>query len=116
MSSNGINVTDSFTTLVEQSITVLRLTVERIQPGTVHKYLDLDEIIFLLARYLSRLGRNEGALRAKMRFCHFAELALRDGHSAKIGTDGLLPNSLLDWLTEWSMETMKVRRRHLEDQ
>lgn len=48
-----------------------------------------------------------------MRFCHFAELALRDGHSAKIGTDGLLPNSLLDWLTEWSMETMKVRRRHL---
>jgi neurofibromin 1 len=98
-------VSDPFTVLVEQSIAVLRLTMDRVQPGN---RLDLSEIMFYFARYLSRLGRDEGALRIKMRFCHLAELVLSKEETASTGHDVVLRNALLDWLTEWSVDSMKV--------
>ena len=102
---NGIIVSEPFTVLVEQSIAVLRLTMDRVQPGT---RLDLSEIMFYFARYLSRLGRDEAALRIKMRFCYLAELVLSKEETASTGHDAVLRNALLDWLTEWSVDTMKV--------
>lgn len=104
---NGIIVSEPFTVLVEQSIAVLRLTMDRVQPGT---RLDLSEIMFFFARYLSRLGRDEAALRIKMRFCYLAELVLSKEETASTGHDTVLRNALLDWLTEWSVDTMKVSK------
>lgn len=79
--------------------------MDRVQPGT---RLDLSEIMFYFARYLSRLGRDEAALRIKMRFCYLAELVLSKEETASTGHDTVLRNALLDWLTEWSVDTMKV--------
>ena len=109
---NGITISEPFTVLVEQSIAVLRLTMDRVQPGN---RLDLSEIMFYFARYLSRLGRDEGALRIKMRFCYLAELVLSKEETASTGHDTILRNALLDWLTEWSVDSMKVGTCHLCD-
>jgi neurofibromin 1 len=103
--TNGLKVSDTFTVLLEQSIAVLRLTVDRVQPGS---HLDVSEIMLYFARYLSRLGRDDAALRLKMRYCHLAEMVMSKEETVSAGHDSIHKNSLLDWLTEWSLDSMKV--------
>lgn len=104
---NGINLSEPLNVMVEQIVSVVRLLLERLQPDDPH--FDVTELLFLVARYLNRLGKDDNALRVKLRFCQLVESILtRDGMVAT-GQDGLLRNSLLEWFTEWSFEAQKVR-------
>ena len=82
--------------------------VERMQPGDPQ--FDVTELLFLLARYLNRLGRDDASLRVKMRFCQLVESIMtmtKDGMIAA-AQDGLLRNTLLEYLSEWSFDAQKV--------
>lgn len=70
---------------------------------------DVTELLFLVGRHLNRLGKDDYALRVKLRFCQLIEHILTRDCMVATGQDGLLRNSLLEWFTEWSFEAQKVR-------
>jgi hypothetical protein len=109
---SGITVSESSTLLVDQSIAVLRMVVERMPPGKVNVFLDLQGLIPLFARYLGRLERNETTLRTKLRFCHLVEMAFDDQPAGAVDRDGVLRNLLLESLIEWSAGFIKVSGLH----
>lgn len=92
--------------MVEQTVSVVRLLLERLQPDDPH--FDVTELLFLVARYLNRLGKDDYSLRVKLRFCQLIESILTREGMVATGQDGLLRNSLLEWLAEWSFEAQKV--------
>lgn len=107
---NGINLSESLNVMVEQIVSVVRLLLERLQSDDPH--FDLTELLFLVARYLNRLGKDDNALRVKVRFCQLVESILTREGMVATGQDGLLRNSLLEWFTEWSFEAQKVKYPH----
>lgn len=93
--------------MADQTIAVLRLMIERMQPGDPQ--FDVTEIVFLLARYLNRLGRDDASLRVKMRFCQMVEFIVGKDEMVAAPQDGLLRNTLLEHFSEWSFDAQKVR-------
>ena len=114
MTPNGINLSEPLNVMVEQIVSVVRLLMERLQPDDPH--FDVTELLFLVARYLNRLGKDDNALRVKLRFCQLVESILTREGMVATGQDGLLRNSLLEWFTEWSFEAQKVRHQPLPSQ
>ncbi|WVF65508.1 hypothetical protein IAT40_000236 [Kwoniella sp. CBS 6097] len=104
-----INVSEPFTTFAEQAVSVLRLIVDRMGPGddVPAVPVDLGELFHLLAQYIHRLGRNEASLRLKTKFCQLVEVALRKPDNVLLSNDGRFRNALLDWMGEWSLESMR---------
>lgn len=92
--------------MVEQSVSVIRLLIERLQPDDPR--FDVTEMLFLMGRYLTRLGKDDHSLRTKLRFCQLIETVLGREGVISVGQESLLRNSLLEWMTEWSIETQKV--------
>ncbi|WVW79391.1 hypothetical protein I302_101360 [Kwoniella bestiolae CBS 10118] len=105
----GINISEPFTIFAEQSVSVLRLLIDRMGPNddvpTVQ--VDLGELFYLLAQYIHRLGRSDTALRLKSRFCHLVEMALRKPDNVCLSNGARFRNALLDWMSEWSLESMR---------
>lgn len=93
--------------MVEQTISVVRLSTERLQPDDPR--FDVTELLFLMARYLTRLGKDDFTLRIKLRFCQLVEAVLGREGTISMSQEALLRNSLLEWMTEWSIESQKVR-------
>ena len=65
--------------------------------------IDIGEMILILARYIHRLGRGDGAIRLKSKFCQVVELSLTR-HSVSLGNHQRVGNSLLDNILEWGSD------------
>ncbi|KAL7420982.1 Ras GTPase activating protein ira2 [Cryptotrichosporon argae] len=104
--SGGITPSDALTTFVEQAISVLKLVVDRMNPGENAGafQLDMGEFLFDVGQYLHRLGRDEVAMRVKLRFCALIEAVLVKHDVVVYGSAAKLRNALLEWMSEWSVE------------
>ncbi|ODN95826.1 neurofibromin 1 [Cryptococcus wingfieldii CBS 7118] len=106
----GVNVSDAFNTLVEQSVNILRLQIDRMGPDndmpTVQ--VEMGELLHKLGQYIQRLGRSDLAIRLKTRYCQLVEVALSKKDHV-VAENGLgLKNSVMEWLCEWSVDTSRV--------
>jgi neurofibromin 1 len=108
----GISVSEAFTTLFEQAIPILRSIVERMHPGENAMQIDMGELLHTMASYLQRTGRDDASLRLKARFCQLVEVVLQKPNCVILSNDGRFRNSTLDWMTEWSTETVRVSRSY----
>ncbi|KAK4687682.1 neurofibromin 1, partial [Tremellales sp. Uapishka_1] len=111
---SGITTSDSFTVFVEQAITVLRLSVERIEKGDSAGglHLDLAEFIFLLAQYIYRLGRDDLSLRIKIKFCQLTGMVLGKHEAAILSNNVRYRNAVFEWIGEWTLESIRDSESH----
>ncbi|WVN87921.1 uncharacterized protein L203_103118 [Cryptococcus depauperatus CBS 7841] len=105
----GPNTQEGFTILTEQAVTVLRLQVERLGPDDdiPAAPVDLGEILYMLGQYIYKLGRTDQALRLKTKYCQLVEMALLKKDNVLLENSAKFKNVALDWLTEWSTETLR---------
>lgn len=98
-------------------MTILRLQVDRMGPDddVPSVQADMGELLYLLGKYIQRLGRSDLFLRLKTRYIHLIEAALRKPDNVLTASAGKFKIVALDWLAEWSMEISRVsedRRVH----
>lgn len=77
--------------------------------------VDMGELLYLLGKYIQRLGKSDLFLRLKIRYSHLIEAALRKPDNVLTASAGEFKIVALDWLAEWSMEISRVsedRRVH----
>jgi len=56
--------------MVEQSVTIVRLILERLNSFSEHLApVDIESLILMFTKYLNRLGRKTNALRIKIKLC-----------------------------------------------
>ncbi|KIR99934.1 neurofibromin 1 [Cryptococcus deuterogattii 2001/935-1] len=103
---SGVNISDSFTTFIEQAVAILRLQVDRMGPDddVPSVQVDMGELLYLLGKYIQRLGKSDLFLRLKIRYSHLIEAALRKPDNVLTASAGKFKIVALDWLAEWSME------------
>lgn len=96
----------------EQALAVLRLLVDRMHAGEIAggAPTDLGDLVFSLAQYIHRLGRDDTALRTKSRFCQLCEAVLARLDCIILSNEAMFRNAVLDWLVDWSLESLKVGR------
>lgn len=82
------------------------MSIERI--GLGESQVDMSELLLMIARYVNRLGREEASLRVKIRFCQLVELVLLKPDLVVIMDSAEVRNTLLDWMSDWSLEPLKV--------
>ncbi|OXB36317.1 neurofibromin 1 [Cryptococcus neoformans] len=106
---SGVNISDSFTTFVEQAVAILRLQVDRMGPDddVPLVQVDMGELLYMLGKYIQRLGRRDLFLRLKTRYCQLTEAALRKPDNILTANGGRFKIAALEWLAEWSMATSK---------
>lgn len=75
--------------------------------------VDMGELLYLLGKYIQRLGRSDFFLRLKTRYSQLMEAALRKPDNVLTTSGGKLKTAALEWLAEWSMGTSKVSQKHL---
>jgi neurofibromin 1 len=101
-------VSDAFTSFVEQAIAIVRLNVERMHPGEDAIQIDMGELLMTIGQYVHRLGREDAFLRLRARYCQLVEAVLQKPGCVVLSNTSRLRNSVLDWMTEWSTETIRV--------
>lgn len=70
--------------------------------------VDMGELLYMLGKYIQRLGRRDLFLRLKTRYCQLTEAALRKPDNVLTANGGRFKIAALEWLAEWSMATSKV--------
>lgn len=105
----GVATSEAFTTFVDQVIAVIRLWVDRVNPGENASgvQVDLGELLYLIAQYTHRLGREDASQRIKIKFCQLFESVLGKPEFVVLGNSTKLRNAVLEWMCEWSIETMR---------
>ncbi|ORY28775.1 hypothetical protein BCR39DRAFT_533800 [Naematelia encephala] len=105
----GMTVSDPFTIFAEQVVLVLRLAIDRLQHGESAGFaqLELGELLFLLAQYVQKLGRDDVALRLKLRFCQLTEAALRKSEMITLTNGIAIRNAVLEWMSGWFSSTAR---------
>jgi len=105
----GVTPSEAFTTFVEQAIAVLRLWVERVNPGenAGGVQVDLGELLYTIAQYTHRLVREDSNTRIKIKFCQLIDAVLNKPEFAVLGNASKLRNALLEWMSEWSIESFR---------
>lgn len=106
----GVAASEAFTTFVEQAISVLRLWVDRVNPGenAGGVQVDMGELLYLIAQYTHRLNREDANVRIKIKFCQLMEAVLGKPEFVVLGNASKLRNALLEWTCEWSIENFRV--------
>jgi neurofibromin 1 len=105
-----MTISEPFSTFVESSISILKLSVDRLS-GTTKSgttLVDMGEILLLIGEYVHRLGRDESALRYKSRYCALIEAALGKLDYLTIGNEVAFRNTVLEWLSEWNLQAPRV--------
>lgn len=111
-----MQISDAFTTFVEQAVAVLRLTVDRFNPnehstgGGVQ--VDMGELLYIIAQYTHRLPKEDSYQRIKVKFCQLIEAVLNKPEFVVLGNGGKLRNALLEWMCEWSIESSRDEHHH----
>lgn len=104
----GVATSEAFTTFVDQVIAVIRLWVERVNPDeSSGVQVDLGELLYLIAQYTHRLGREDASQRIKIKFCQLFEAVLGKPEFVVLGNATKLRNAVLEWMCEWSIETLR---------
>ncbi|CAK9779949.1 putative ras GTPase activator [Cutaneotrichosporon oleaginosum] len=104
----GVATSEAFTTFVDQVVAVIRLWVERVSPGeNSGVQVDLGELLYLIAQYTHRLGREDASQRIKIKFCQLFEAVLGKPEFVVLGNATKLRNAVLEWMCEWSIETLR---------
>lgn len=105
----GVATSEAFTTFVDQVIAVIRLWVDRVNPGenAAGFQVDLGELLYLIAQYTHRLGREDASQRIKIKFCQLFEAVLGKPEFVVLGNATKLRNAVLEWMCEWSIETIR---------
>lgn len=107
--SGSLNTADPYTTFTEQAIAVLRLWVDRVNPGenAGGVQVDMGELLFMIAQYTHRLGREDTYIRIKIKFCQLMEAVFSKPEFVVLGNASKLRNALLEWMCEWSIESFR---------
>lgn len=110
----GVSASDTFTIFVEQAIAILRLWVDRFGPsdnaGGVQ--VDLGELLYMIAQYIHRLGREDIIMRMRIKLCQLIEALLNKPDFVVLGNASKLRNALLEWMSEWSIEAFREEQYH----
>ncbi|EIW67076.1 hypothetical protein TREMEDRAFT_69974 [Tremella mesenterica DSM 1558] len=106
---NGITIADSHTTFIDQALSVMKLTVDRMTTSEAPSGVPVDvgEFMLLLARYLARLGRETGELRMKTRFCLLVEMMLQKPNFVTFSNDMRFRNFALEVMSDWAFENLR---------
>jgi neurofibromin 1 len=100
---------ETFTTFADQVLVVLRLNIDRLVPGEqVGLQVDLGEIMSLLLAYITRLGRDEGNHRIRVKLCQLVDSVLARSEFIALSNEANLRNSLLETMVEWAIEAQRV--------
>ncbi|CAJ0643714.1 10011_t:CDS:10 [Entrophospora sp. SA101] len=93
------------TVMVEQSIIVLKLILDRIHDSSEHFYTcDLGNLVLSFARYLNSLGTNNIALRIKRKICVLTETLMIKKEFVSLRQEIKLRNNLLEMIIEWTSD------------
>ncbi|WOO81456.1 Neurofibromin [Vanrija pseudolonga] len=103
----GVAASETFTIYVDQAIAVLKSTVERVSPGDNGVQVEMGELLYLIAQYTHRLGREDYQMRIKQRYCQLIEVVLNRPDFAILGNNNKLRNAVLEWMCEWSIESFR---------
>lgn len=106
---NGILVDETYTALVDQILSVVKLSADRMVPSQAPAGLQVDmgDLMMSVARYLGRLGRSNPELRMKTRFCTLLESLLSKSSYVTFSNDLRFRNLAFDLMTEWSSENLR---------
>jgi neurofibromin 1 len=77
--------------------------------------VDLGEILFILAQYVHRLGRDDVACRIKIKYCQLCESVLQKNDGVTISNNSRFRNAVLEWSLEWSIDGLRVCRAMKEE-
>ncbi|CAG8509250.1 3861_t:CDS:10, partial [Acaulospora colombiana] len=104
------NPSERYTLFVDQSISVLRLILERIFDTSDNLYIcDIGGLVLSFAKYLSRLGAGNNALKIKKRMCQLTELLMAKKEFVSLRQEiklrNLLMEIIIEWTSDYSMKT-----------
>ncbi|EJD36584.1 hypothetical protein AURDEDRAFT_117057 [Auricularia subglabra TFB-10046 SS5] len=97
--------------LFEQSMSVLRLMLDRIDaPPEMSKLnVDISRMLLVLARFVHRSDVSRAGYRVKMKFCHLCDALIAKRHYLTIRKEGTLRNALVEKLFEWVKDSQSLR-------
>ncbi|GBC02045.1 hypothetical protein RclHR1_04420015, partial [Rhizophagus clarus] len=107
---------EKFTLFVEQTISVLKLILERIYDMSDNLYsCDLGGLVLSFARYLNKLGISNTSLRIKKKMCQLAELLMVKREYVNLRQEIQLRNHLLEIIMEWTSDFSKSDNSSVEN-
>jgi neurofibromin 1 len=99
--------------LVDQSITVLKLIIDRIDASSDNLFaVNFSGLIHQFAKYLNKLGTGQTALKMKIRMCNLSEALMQKKEYVTIRQEYLVRNRLLEIVVEWTSDFALVRFRY----
>ncbi|RGB37714.1 hypothetical protein C1646_638789 [Rhizophagus diaphanus] len=107
---------EKFTLFVEQTISVLKLILERIYDMSDNLYsCDIGGLVLSFARYLNKLGTSNTSLRIKKKMCQLAELLMVKKEYVNLRQEIKLRNHLLEIIMEWTSDFSKSDNSSVEN-
>lgn len=97
--------------LIDQSITVLKLILDRINESSESLFaVNFSGLIHQFAKYLNKLGVGQTALKMKIRMCNLCEALMQKKEYVTIRQEYLVRNRLLEIIAEWTSDCALVSR------
>ncbi|GAB5590022.1 Ras GTPase activating protein ira2 [Umbelopsis nana] len=91
--------------LIDQSITVLKLILDRINESSESLFaVNFSGLIHQFAKYLNKLGPGQTALKMKIRMCNLCEALMQKKEYVTIRQEYLVRNRLLEIIAEWTSD------------
>ncbi|KAI8384889.1 uncharacterized protein BYT42DRAFT_563965 [Radiomyces spectabilis] len=114
-----------YTLLVDQTISILRLLLQRIHTEDMQVLytLDFSPLVTRCAAYLNDLAHTPALVKIKIKMCQLCELLLMHRNNIMLGHEFSVRNKLLDILVKWISEfavtknpyTLDGAMLHVED-
>jgi hypothetical protein len=100
-----VKCSPNYNLLVDQSITVLKLILDRINESSASLFaVNFSGLIHQFARYLNKLGTSQTALKMKIRMCNLCETLMQKKEYVTIRQEYLVRNRLLEIIVEWTSD------------
>ncbi|KAI7858100.1 hypothetical protein BDC45DRAFT_434174 [Circinella umbellata] len=102
------------TLLVEESVLVLKLILDRlVDPGDVLLSIDFSTLIYQFAKYLNKLPNSFNTLRIKIKMCYLVEILMHKKEQIIVRDEMRLRNRLLEMIVEWTSDFALVSRNYV---
>lgn len=104
-SSDGVITCNEMATFhVDQAISIIKLTVERINDHAFDTFIDIGKLLLSYVKYLTKLGRDNESQKIKIKFCHLCELIIQKRELIPLKEEIKLRNILFENFVEWTSD------------
>lgn len=94
-----------YTLFVEQAVSVLKLTIERLTENAEALFMvDFSNIISLCAFYVNKLPKDAGSMKMKIKLCQLIEVMIAKKDHISLRQEFKLRNKLLGIIAEWTSD------------